>query len=378
MYQESVDYIKLIRGRYEVERLPKDFSPECIVPDFAYNILNTKGLLYQPVADKNFLENGGKKPAWPDGKKFAICLTHDVDEVSCHSWEESLRMRRSRILGRSSTARKVKDIVGLGLDWHRYKGRKNPIHCYEQWLKAEAEVNARSTFFFWPGIKNVVKRHRTDCLYDLNDTLIFDKQKCSVAEMIQEIERRGWEIGLHPSWYSFNDVSELKRQKEQLEKVIGHEVASVRQHYLHYDIRITPRIHYEAGFKFDSTIGFNDNIGFRFGTCYPWNLYDLKAEKELPVLEIPLIIQDGALLNLIKGMRLDEDMAFQYVIQLTEEVEGVGGVLTLLWHPNHINKPDWWSLYLRTLNYLKQKQAWFASVKEIGDWWQLNNGEYFQ
>lgn len=88
---------------------------------------------------------------------------------------------------------------------------------------------------------------------------------------------------------------------------------SIRQHYLHYDIRVTPAVHAEAGFKYDSTLGFNDNVGFRFGTCYPWYLYDLKEKKEVSVIEIPLIVQDGAMLNQAKGMRLDEDTAFQLV-----------------------------------------------------------------
>jgi peptidoglycan/xylan/chitin deacetylase (PgdA/CDA1 family) len=158
----------------------------------------------------------------------------------------------------------------------------------------------------------------------------------------------------------------MKRQKAALERAIGKEVVSVRQHYLHYDIRITPAVQAAAGFKYDSTLGFNDNVGFQFGTCHPWHLYDLKAEKELPIKEIPLIIQDGAMLNPDKGMRLDENTAFRYVVQLAGEVEKVGGVLTLLWHPNHNILPEWWNLYLRTLEYLNGRNAWFGSVREIG------------
>jgi len=73
------------------------------------------------------------------------------------------------------------------------------------------------------------------------------------------------------------------------------------------------------------------------------------------------------MLSPAKGM-LDEETAFQYVKQIAETVEEVGGVLTLLWHPNHIIKPDWWNLYLRTLKYLKKKNAWFGSVREVGGW----------
>ena len=93
-------------------------------------------------------------------------------------------------------------------------------------------------------------------------------------------------------------------------------------------------------------------------------------------METPLLIQDGALLNHSKGMRLDSDTAFKYILQLSEKVETVGGVLTLLWHPhyiNNINKFEWWSLYIRTLKYLAEKNAWFASVKEAGDWYQQQN-----
>lgn len=73
------------------------------------------------------------------------------------------------------------------------------------------------------------------------------------------------------------------------------------------------------------------------------------------------------MLNPVKGMRLDEEAAFQYVMQITEAVERVGGVLTLLWHPNAVINPPWWRVYLRSLEYLQKKNAWFGSVRKIGE-----------
>jgi hypothetical protein len=84
-------------------------------------------------------------------------------------------------------------------------------------------------------------------------------------------------------------------------------------------------------------------------------------------MEVPLIIQDGALLNQKKGMRLDEETAFEYVVRITEAVEKVGGVLTLLWHLNAVINPPRWNLYLRSLHYLKQKNAYFGGVKDIAE-----------
>lgn len=369
----TINYKNLRQGRYEAERMPKDFSPDRNVPDFAFNALNPLGLLYRPVVDEHYLKKEGQKPFWPDGKPFAVCLTHDVDSVSLYSIKQSLRSRKAQNLNNNSTFQKIKSFMGVGIDLARASIRskqKDPLHNYERWLEAEKEIGATSTFFFWPGLSSVTKRHHTDCIYDLYDTIVFDNQTCTVAEMIQEIDRHGWEIGLHPSWYSFDDADELKRQKNAVENTLGHEIFSIRQHYLHYDIRITPQVHAEAGFAYDSTLGFNDNIGFRFGTCYPWRLCDINEEKELSIMEIPLVIQDGALLNPDKGMRLDEDTAFKYIQQITEAVEKVGGVLTLLWHPDCIIKPGWWDLYDRTLKYLLRINPWFASVKEVGEWWK--------
>lgn len=93
---------------------------------------------------------------------------------------------------------------------------------------------------------------------------------------------------------------------------------------------------------------------------------EVKTASQLPIVELLLIIQDGAMLNPAKGMRLDEETAFQYVVQMAEAVERVGGVLTLLWHPQYIANSIWWNLYLRVLGYLKDKNAWFGTVRDVG------------
>jgi len=371
--QTDIDFQKLLQGRCEAERLPADFSPERAVPDFAFNVLNPLGLLYRPVVDENYLSEGGAKPAWPDKKPFAVCLTHDVDWVSLMSLRQEKRKRTQNRINGGTFLKKASELKRLGFDVSRairYKNTSDPLHCYERWLEAEERIGGKSTFFFWPGWKALRRRHPTDCLYDMEDRIVFDGQQCTVAEMIREIDRRGWEVGLHPSWYTFDNIDEMKRQKATLESVLGHDVVSVRQHCLHYDIRVTPRVQAEAGFLYDSTLGFNDNIGFRFGTSYPWKLYDLKSEVDLPITEIPLIIQDGGLLKTNKGMRLDAETAFNYVVQVAGSVERVGGVLTLLWHPNAIVKDSWWNLYLKTLDHLKSKNAWFGSVRDVARQWQ--------
>lgn len=253
---QSIDWKELLKGRYEAECMPKDFSQDRMASYFAYNVMNPLGLLYRPVVDEHLLAQGGDKPSWPDGKRFAVCLTHDVDRVSLYSSKQSFRWLRSQSPSRNSEFLRVVMRFGAKLFRAvRNRLRRDPLHRYEDWLKVESDVGAISTFFFWPGWSNVSRHHVTDCSYELHDRVVFDDQDCSVAEIIQEIHRRGWEIGLHPSWNSFDDVNELLRQKEALEKVLGQEIVSVRQHFLNYDIRITPRVHSEANLKYNSTLG---------------------------------------------------------------------------------------------------------------------------
>ena len=90
--------------------------PKRIVPDFAFNVLNPLSLLYRPVADEAYLANGGKKPTWPDGKPFAVCLTHDVDAVSLYSLNQSLRSRKAQLLNSNDAFQKVRVLAGLGID----------------------------------------------------------------------------------------------------------------------------------------------------------------------------------------------------------------------------------------------------------------------
>lgn len=374
----SIDLNNLVKGFYEANVLNETFTDDTSVPDFAYNILNTMGLLYRPIVDEAYLSENKQPPEWPEGKRFAVCLTHDVDEVSLFSYRQTLRGAQRPPQNPRLEYPNIRKALHLGLNTIRIMKNvfyRDPLHCYERWLEIEKEYNAKSTFFFCPGWKNVTKHHYSDSTYELEDRIAFDDQNCTVTEMIREIHRLGWEIGLHPSWYAFNDIDELKRQKEALETALESSIHSVRQHYLHYDIRSTPRAHSEAGFKYDSTLGFNDNIGFRFGTCYPWNLWDLKTAEQLPIIEIPLIIQDVAMLSPQKGLRLNSEMAFNYTVLLAERVKNVGGVLTLLWHPNQIANSEYVKIYKKNLKYLENQNCWMTTVAEIGDWWTRRSKE---
>jgi peptidoglycan/xylan/chitin deacetylase (PgdA/CDA1 family) len=191
---------------------------------------------------------------------------------------------------------------------------------------------------------------------------------------MEVLDARGHEIGLHATYGAVDNVEEMRSQRTQLKRASGVPVESVRQHCLYYDIETTSRVQSQAGLRYDSSLAVTGNIGFRFGTSWPWQLYDLDNEEQLPILEMPLIVQDTALMD-EKYLNLTETQAVQYVRLMADRVADVGGVLTLNWHPNTTKRGDRFGVYERVLRELDDAGAWFGTVYEIGEWWRDNMAE---
>ena len=343
--------------------------------DYSFTLVNLLGKLYSPILDYEWLDDGGARPHWPNDKSFAVCLTHDVDVLSAYSLHQNMR-RAKNILKTWSQQKSKQNLIllteSLEASLRGFLKGEDPFNQFEKWLELEAQYNAHSTFFFTPEITG--EPHFTDCWYRYSDTLRFEGKKITGANLIREIHSRGMEIGLHPSWNASTNIDIMRDQKQQLEEVLGEPIYSVRQHWLRFDNFLTPAVQSAAGFRFDSSVGLNDNVGFRRGTSYPFPLMDLKNDQKLPLWEMPLIIQDGAMFHHRKGMRLNHTMALEYITTLAGRVRETGGVLTVLWHPDTISQPVYWDTYRKTLAILDDMGGWFGSVREVGEWWQKENG----
>lgn len=324
-----------------------------------------------PRFDEQKITSGSARPSWPNQASFAVCLTHDVDYVAWHQPQMHWRQLRNHLW--PSLVRPDRRTLGglrsAAVEWGRSltkRSQADPLCCYERWLEVERSVGARSTFLFLA--EKTGRPHQSDGTYHYHDQVLFDGQSCTVAEMMREIHTRGWEVGLHASWRSFNCLSEMQRQKEQVERAIDAPIVSVRHHYLHFDIRCTPRVQSQAGFQVDSSLGFNDSIGFRHGTSYPWFLSDFDRDEALSLLELPLVIQDKCLLRMIAGG--NRMLAVKKAEEMADRVESVGGVLTLLWHPCTIRKPIYFETYRDILLMLKARNSWFGTMEEVASWWR--------
>lgn len=310
---------------------------------------------------------------WPGGKRFALCLTHDVDFVSRYC--VSLRDCREAIRRALRTSKRgVELAVPTGRMLAKYVlqpflapslGRDEFWH-YEDWLRLEDRYGFKSTWFFLAG--RLSSSRKWDTCYDHRSQIRFDGRRTTVREMMREIRRRGWDVGLHGSYDSATNAKVMLEEKRQVEESCRAEVLGVRQHYLHYDVGVTPRVQEQAGLRVDSTQGFNRTVGFRAGTCFPYFCWDHEEQRPLQVLEVPQHAMDGALF-MESALSYDGQTAIRHMLELMDTIAEMGGCLTLNWHANWLNNPLYWDTYATLLREAKSRNAWGCSVGQLHEWW---------
>lgn len=309
-------------------------------------------------------------PMWPGEHRFALCITHDVDHVSANNWREAWRnyshardtpgLARGR--GHSPLAHAMRATAGCIVRRHVLRS-PDRLAGLAEWMKLESDYGFKSTFFFFPGDSGAWNER--DCSYSLSDKVPFDGRLVTVGEVMRRVADSGWEVGLHPSYCSATSAERLQFQKNMCEEAIQREVISVRQHTLQYDPKRTPAFQAQAGLSVDSTQGFNDLIGFRAGTSFPYLCWDWKKGTTLPLLELPLHIQDGPLM---RGSASVDD-AIASTVDMMKSVEDVQGCLVILWHPHWLATDAGLTVFKALIEEAKTRNAWGCSVKQLTEWW---------
>ena len=100
--------------------------------------------------------------------------------------------------------------------------------------------------------------------------------------------------------------------------------------------------------------------------CHPFKPFNLNTNKEIDILEIPLVIMDMTLYDTY--MRLDNHTAWILIRKIIDTVEKYNGVLTILWHNTYMEK-DKLKMYNKILQYCFDRNAWMTSGESIERWW---------
>lgn len=289
--------------------------------------------IFEPSASRYLVAHGYSLP-YPDDAPFAVCLTHDIDTIYQSISSKGLATLRSLNRGHLADAFQT-------FSWMR--SSKLPFCNFSQIMDLEEKYGAKSTFFFMaerPG--------EQDYAYDIR----------GIAPEIGDIIDRGWEVGLHGGHTTYLNPHEMREKKEQLEMVTGKPVIGYRNHFLRFKVPETWEYLSQAGFKYDTTLGYADCAGFRNGMCHPFRPYDLSAGKEIDIIEISLIVMDGTLDYTY--MRLENSTKWNFVKMLIDCVAACHGVFTLLWHNTYVEGENL-KLYEKILGYCKEQGAWMTN-----------------
>jgi hypothetical protein len=172
-----------------------------------------------------------------------------------------------------------------------------------------------------------------------------------VKALIYLLRDQGFEIGLHPSYETVDNFQRLLEEKKRFDRILGGKKYGGRQHYLRFKVPDTWLFWEKAGFTYDSSMGYHDYEGFRCGTCFPYRPFDTIGNRQMKIVEIPLIVMDG---TLAVYRELSAEQGEKNMLELAKRCCEVGGVYTLLWHNSslHGNWEPWAEAYKRVVSKL--------------------------
>lgn len=271
---------------------------------------------------------------WPEielkNNNFSIKVSHDVDVPSRYAFSSLPRVMRSMAVD----IIKRQDFKGAFFaPWVRISTR-NQLHRSDtdntfDWIMDLSEQHGlRSAFYFICG-----NTHPNDADYQLEHP--------AMRDLMDRIHRRGHEIGLHPSYGTYQKSELIHLEAERLYKVCAEQGIfqaewGARMHYLRWEQPTTLRALADVGISYDSTLGYADHAGFRCGTCFEYPAFDHLTKEILPLRIRPLIAMDCTIMSSqYMGLGVS-DAALDKLIKLKDTCKSVEGCFTLLWHNSEL------------------------------------------
>jgi len=300
-----------------------------------------------------------RKAMWPNGAPYAVCLTHDVDEVR-KTYQHLTSPPKYAALGQFSKAfRYVQNSIS------DLSSGRDPYWAFEELIRLEDELGVKSSLYF-------LEETGKFTLKDLKSFFLtarrYEFTEPKIAAMIRRLDAGGWDVGVHGSYNSYDNPEMLKAEKAKLEAVLGHPVTGIRQHHLNFKNPETWRAQEAAGLKYDCTLGFKDKPGFRWATCNPFTPLDPTTKTPINITAIPTTIMDTPLFYTKK------DPA-ETIGRIQDTVKRHGGVLTMLWHHAVFNErefPGWTNNYEMAIRKAQVDGAWITTGKNIMQWLENN------
>ena len=322
-YEEYLPFDADSHGRFEAKEslaFKNNFLHEPIIDQWAYIFADILKERYPGLQIQE--------------RKFQYISTIDVDNAYAFLFKGI-----SRTLGAT-----FRSLLNLDLqdNFRRYRtltNKRDPYDTYDIFFDTHQKYDIKPIWFFLVGNSG---------RYDNNVSL--DKQ--GYQNLIKNIATKS-QVGIHTSYETYKNRNKLQNEIQKLDNLIGRRVYKSRQHYLRLHFNQTYRNLIKSGITEDYTMGYASNIGFRAGTCTPFNFYDLENEEGTNLKVYPFEVMDITL-NKYKNYNVTE--AISSIESVIEKIKKVNGTFISIWHnealSDHGHWKGWETVYREMLRFV--------------------------
>ena len=251
-------------------------------------------------------------------RQYNLVPTHDVDLP--YSWYgfKDLLIKTLKLFYRRKIQLALQNIG-------RYVKGIDLFDNHDYFMDMADKAGVKSYFFFMSGGNS-----KFDNYYNIKNV--------KVKELIHKIQNRGHEVGLHPSYNSFNNPILFADEKKHLVSVSSSQVVTGRQHSLRFKVPDTWILWDRNDMEWDSSMTYAAIAGFRCGVCYSFPVYDFLNRKKLGLRERPLILMET---SIIVYEKLNHQECLNKIIALKNQVKKYNGDFVFLWHNTSFNVPPY-------------------------------------
>jgi hypothetical protein len=316
-YEEYLPHVKDRHGRYAASE------------SLAYK----NGFLEKPVVDiwsyKLLARLKEKFPNYKyENRAYEYISTIDIDNAFAYKYKNFIRtfggflndLFKLRLL---NVLQRLMVLLNL---------TKDPFDNFQRILDIKKTKDISTIFFCSIGDYTT---------FDTNVSASKNKYRLLLKDLVDYAS-----VGLHPSYFTMQNASLLKKEKERLESITNIPIIRSRQHYLRFNLPESYQQLIDLEIEEDHSMGYASNVGFRAGTCTPFYFYDLDFEIQTPLKVFPFALMDTTLNDYLK---ITPKQSLGKIRDLRNEVKAVNGTFITLFHneslSNHTRWRGWKRLY---------------------------------
>ncbi|SDB66521.1 hypothetical protein SAMN03097699_3253 [Flavobacteriaceae bacterium MAR_2010_188] len=154
-------------------------------------------------------------------------------------------------------------------------------------------------------------------------------------------------VGLKVSYFAIEDEKMMKKEKQRLEDITNQPLNASRNSFSKVNLPETYRSMVELEIHEDYTMGYISELGFRAGSCTPFQFYDLDYEIQTPLQINSYHCIDSALLKHLS--LLDKKQVLE---RLINTIKSVNGTFTPVFHNYSFSSEAKWKGFKKLFNQI--------------------------